>query len=212
MKTTSKTTAEKIDLYKLHKEDYVSPRKPALLVLKPITYLAIDGQGEPGGASFTDRIGALYAMAYTVKMTRKFGGQQDYSVCKLEAQWWGPTGDPDFAHLPKEEWCWKLMIRTPDFVARGELEQAVAVLAKRGKSASVKEVRLETIAEGQCVQMLHVGPYDREGDTIAIMQAHAEKHGFRFQGRHHEIYLSDPRRVEAERLKTILREPLASAR
>jgi hypothetical protein len=200
-------TLEKIDLYKLHKEEYAMPRKPALVELQPAKYLAIAGQGAPGGESFTASIGALYGMAFTIKMTRKFAGKQDYAVCKLEGQWWSDSA-PCFTQLPKDQWQWKLLIRTPDFITRTDLDQAVAVLLKRGKGAEVKRVQLETLTEGKCVQMLHVGPYDQEGNTVALMQAFAEKHQLQFHGRHHEIYLSDPRRVAPERLKTILRHPV----
>jgi hypothetical protein len=100
------------------------------------------------------------------------------------------------------------MIRTPDFISQKDLKAAVATLLKRGKSPDVKEVALETIDEGECVQMLHVGPYERECDTIALMQSFAETKGLKLGGPHHEIYLSDPRRVQPERLKTILRDPV----
>ena len=113
--------------------------------------------------------------------------------------------------MPTDQWQWKLLIRTPDFIGEEDLRQAVAVLLKRGKGEEVKRVRLETLAEGPCVQMLHVGPYERECETIAAMQAFAEKQQLRFSGKHHEIYLSDPRRVPPERLKTILRQPVRSA-
>jgi hypothetical protein len=124
----------------------------------------------------------------------------------LEGQYWCKKAD--FCRVPKEQWRWNLLIRTPDFVTQNELDQAAETLLKRGKTASVREVKLETITEGRCVQMLHIGPYDREPETIALMKAHAEKEGFTFHGRHHEIYLSDPRRVAPERLKTILRIPI----
>jgi hypothetical protein len=202
------TTQPKIDLYKLHKDDYVTPRKPALINIQQATYLAISGRGEPGGEVFIDRIGALYAMAFTIKMTRKFAGQQDYSVCKLEGQWWCGDGGGDLSGVSKDEWQWKLLIRTPDFVNEDELQKAAAVLLERGKSPSVREVRLESLAEGHCVQMLHVGPYEREPETIEVMKAFAAKNGLEFHGRHHEIYLSDPRRVPSEKLKTILRHPV----
>src|SRR5437879_6518749 len=102
-------TLPKIDLYKLHNDEYAAPRKPVLVTIKPARYLAIKGEGEPGGALFTERIGALYGAAFTIKMTRKFSGQQDYAVCKLEAQWWGKNGDENFARLPKKQWRWKLL-------------------------------------------------------------------------------------------------------
>jgi hypothetical protein len=202
-----KATA-KLDLYKLHKADYVAPKKPALVRLKPVIYLAIEGQGAPGGDKFTACIGALYGMAFTIKMTRKFAGLQDYVVCKLEGQWWADGADSGFTKTPKDQWRWKLLIRTPDFIKSKDLEQAATVLVKRGKGANVERVGLETLDEGQCVQMLHVGPYEKECETIALMEAFAEKQQLRFHGRHHEIYLSDPRRVPPERLKTILRHPV----
>jgi hypothetical protein len=203
-------TLEKVDLYKLNKEQYAAPRKPVLVNLPPVTYLAIEGRGEPGGEQFTTNIGALYGMAFTIKMTRKFAGRGDYTVCKLEGQWWSDASDC-FAQLPKAQWQWKLLIRTPDFITKDDMKDAVAALLKRGKGAEVQRVRLETLTEGQCVQMLHVGPYDQEGKTIEVMRAFAAKHQLATHGRHHEIYLSDPRRVAPEKLKTILRHPVKAA-
>jgi hypothetical protein len=201
-------TPQKIDLYKLHKPDYVTPKKPVLLTIEPASYLAVTGQGAPGSDVFSDRIGALYGAAFTIKMTRKFGGLQDYAVCKLEGQYWCGECGGDFARVPKEQWKWRLLIRTPEFVTHDELDRAVQALLKKGKSPSVRDVKLETLTEGRCVQMLHVGPYEREPESIALMKACAEEKGLRFNGRHHEIYLSDPRRVAPERLKTILRIPV----
>jgi hypothetical protein len=200
-------TREQIDLYKLHKNEYAAPKQPVLLDIKPATYLAIEGQGTPGGEVFTAGIGALYGVAFTLKMTWKFAGKQDYAISKLEGQWWCDSSD-GFAHVPRERWRWNLLIRTPDFIKLPDLDQAVALLLKRGKGADVKRVRLESLADGLCVQMLHVGPYENEHESIALMQALAEKKGLRFHARHHEIYLSDPRRVPPERLKTILRHPV----
>jgi len=200
-------TQQKLDLYKLHKTEYAATRKPALVETKPASYLAISGQGAPGGERFTASIGALYSVAFTIKMTRKFAGKQDYAVCKLEGQWWSEPAQ-DLAKLPPDQWHWNLLIRTPDFISEADLRQAVAVLLKRGKGEDVKQVRLETLAYSLCVQMLHVGPYDQEGETVVVMQAFAEKQQLQFSGKHHEIYLSDPRRVPPDRLKTILRHPV----
>jgi hypothetical protein len=197
-------SATKLDLYATHKHEYIAPRTPVLLTVKPAVYLAIDGQGDPGGARFTAAIGALYAVAFTIKMTRKFAGKRDYAVAKLEAQWF-MEGE---SKVPRKAWRWKLLIRTPPFIKARDLEQAVATLLGKGKSPEVREVRVETICEGRCVQMLHVGPYEREGETIAIMRTFAETKGVGVVGPHHEIYLSDPRRVAPARLRTILREPV----
>ncbi|HXP60421.1 MAG TPA: GyrI-like domain-containing protein [Dongiaceae bacterium] len=203
----TKTPQEKIDLYKQHKNEYAAPGKPVLVEIKPAVYLAISGQGAPGGDQFTASIGALYGAAFTIKMTRKFAGRQDYGICKLEGQWWSDSG-PDLSKAPKDQWRWNLLIRTPRFVTGEDLRKAVDVLLKRGKGEEVKQVRLETLAEGTCVQMLHVGPYDQECVTIARMKEFAENNQLEFHGRHHEVYLSDPRRVPPERLKTILRCPV----
>lgn len=200
---------DKIDLFKENKAEYVQPKKPALIETKPAVYLAVDGQGAPGGKEFEDRIGALYSMAFTIKMTRKFEGKGDYAVCKLEMLYWLKNDKKDFANTPKEEWCWKMMIRTPDFIARADLDRAVAALEGRGKKTpAVDDVRLMTLDEGRCVQMLHVGPYDEEERTIREMLAFIKEQGLEHAGRHHEIYISDPRRVPPERLKTIVRLPV----
>jgi hypothetical protein len=198
------TRPNKIDLYKTHKQEYVAPKKPVLVLTGPAQYLAISGRGAPGGERFSACVGALYAVAFTVKMTRKFAGRQDYAVCKLEGQWFF-DGNP--AAIPKDRWQWKLLIRTPEFITQADRDQAVATLLKKGKPREIEEVTLEHIEEGQCVQMLHAGPYEREHETIAVMRDFAEGRGLRFAGPHHEIYLSDPRRVPPDRLRTILRQP-----
>jgi hypothetical protein len=193
----------KLDLYKTHKTEYVTPRQPTLIHTKPAQYLVIDGKGAPGNDRFQACIGALYGIAFTIKMKRKFAGEQDYTVCKLEGQYFG-----DLAAIPREDWKWKLMIRTPDFVGQKDLDAAVATLLKRGKSPEAKEVKLESINEGDCVQMLHVGPYKKEHESTTLMRRFAEAKGLKMAGPHHEIYLSDPRRVPPDRLKTILRQPV----
>jgi hypothetical protein len=195
----------KLDLYKEHKAEYVTPKKPTLVDTGEARYLAIDGQGEPGGEQFSDKIGALYGAAFTIKMASKAKGR-DYKVCALEALWWSDS--EDFAAMPKQQWRWKVMIRTPDFVGQNDLDQAVAALRAKGKDPSVAEVRLETIDEGRCVQVLHVGPYDAEDLPIQAMAEFAAEQGLSLHGKHHEIYLSDPRRVPPERLRTILRRPV----
>ena len=195
--------SDKLDLYKTHKDEYVTPRKPALIRVKPAEYLVIEGSGAPGNARFQACIGALYGMAFTIKMARKFAGKQDYGVCKLEGLYEG-----DMAKIPREKWKWKLMIRTPDFIGKKDMEAAVTTLEKRGKPPEFKEVRLEMIEEGECVQMLHVGPYEKERESIDQMKSFAEAKGLKPEGPHHEIYLSDPRRVPPERLRTILRQPV----
>jgi hypothetical protein len=206
--STKKRTRKKqtkIDLYEQHKNEYVTPKAPVLVTIRPAKYLAISGQGAPGGERFTAAVGALYNVAFTIKMTRKFGGRQDYAVSKLEGLWFLDPAEPPAS---RDDWRWKLLIRTPNFVTVRERDKAVDTLVANGKPPEVRGVALETIAEGRCVQMLHVGPYDREAASIALMRAHARENGFSLDGPHHEVYLSDPRRVPSARLRTILREPV----
>ncbi len=200
---------EKIDLYKENKAEYGAGKTPRLIEVGRVQYLAFSGQGAPGSEAFQDAMAALYGMAFTIKMTRKFAGKGDYVVCKLEGIYF-PDGDADFADTPPDQWRWKMMIRTPDFVGQDDMDDAVGKLLDKGKTPAVKDVALETLAEGRCVQMLHVGPYEKEGETIAVMEQFVAEQGLRVSGPHHEIYLSDPRRVAPERLKTILRLPVSS--
>ncbi len=205
------SSADKIDLFRLHKDQYAASKKPQLIEADRAKYLTIDGRGAPGSQTFSAKVGALYSVAYTIKMTRKFSGGRDYTICKLEAQYWFDNESQSFADIPPEQWNWKMMIRTPDFVEDDELRSAVEKLLEKGKEPEVQNVRFEYLSEGQCVQMLHLGPYDSEHETVFQMQAFAQQQGLQFYGRHHEIYLSDPRRVPPERLKTILRHPVKAA-
>ena len=198
---------EKLDLYRQHRDQYVARRKPVLVEVPPVPYLALDGQGEPSGEAFTAGLGAMYAAAFTIKMASKFAGR-DYKVCHLEGQWWAAGKGKSFLDLPRDQWRWKLLIRVPDFITQAELKQARQTLLEKGKDPLVTHVKLQTIQEGLCVQMLHVGPYAGEPETIEAMAEFAEDSGLTFHGRHHEIYLSDARRVPPERLRTILRHPV----
>jgi len=198
----------KLDLYAKFKSDYAAPRAPALVRTHKGQYLSVDGQGEPGAASFTTRLGLLYNVAFTIKMANKFAGR-DYAVCKLEGLWWGgQSSGTSFMAEPRERWRWRLLIRTPDFIGKRDLAGACATLVERGKSPQVADVRLEKLAEGGCVQMLHVGPYAKEPESLALMERFAAERRLTPHGLHHEIYLSDPRRVAAARLRTILRMPV----
>ncbi len=203
-----KTASAKLDLLKRHKADYVAPVKPVLLTIKPAQYLTIEGVGKPGGSLFETRIGALYAMAYTIKMKRKVTGKGDYGVSKLECLYLNLGEEPQPS---MENWSWKMLIRTPEFIDVTDLEEALALLKKRGKEGAAALVNLQMLDEGSCVQMLHVGPYDTERESVAIMDTFARSQGLRLTGKHHEIYLSDCRRVAPAKLKTLLRQPVTSA-
>jgi hypothetical protein len=196
----------KLDVYQLNKADYVTPRKPVLLRIAKASYLGIAGRGAPGGDAFEQAVGSLFSVAFTVKMASKAAGR-DYGVSKLEGLWWVDSGD-SFMTAPKDKWSWRLLIRTPDFIAGRELEAARKKLVGKGKDPLFKEVELTGLNEDLCVQVLHTGPYDGEPETIREMEAFAAAQGYGFDGLHHEIYLSDPRRVPPEKLRTILRHPV----
>lgn len=202
----SAAAATKLDLYAANRSEYITPKKPVLIQTRPAVYLTINGAGEPGNAVFQAAIGALYAVAFTIKMTNKFAGR-DYKVCGLEGLWWGSSTE-SFMDAPRESWQWKLLIRTPDFITREELTQTIEKLRQKGKPAEVSQVKLEILDEGRSIQVLHVGPYSEEPKTIAAMAEFATAHGLSNHGRHHEIYLSDPRRSKPEKLRTILRQPV----
>lgn len=204
-------TLEKIDLVKLHKAEYVKPKQAALVQVSPARYLAIPGHG-PVSDGFGERVGHLYNMAYTIKMTSRKNGM-DYKVCPLEARYWCAQEADPYAFLgddPTDQsgWEWQVMIRTPAEIGEAEREAAVETLLARGKPEDLREVELIDLEEGECAQVLHVGPFSESQRSIDLLLELAEAEGKRPAGRHHEIYLSDPRKVPAERLKTILRMPL----
>jgi len=199
-------TVAKLDLVKENAAEYAAPKTPALVTVKPAKYLAVTGKGDPKGDGFQGAIGALYAVAFTMKMARKQAGR-DYGVAKLEALFWIEPAGREFMKTPRGEWRWTVLIRTPDFIGSRDVASTIAALEAKGKPR-VGEVELLTLKESRCVQMLHVGPYEEEAATIAAMKAFAESNDLAIRGRHHEIYLSDPRRVAPSKLRTILRLPV----
>lgn len=203
---STKAAAKKLDLYVKHKNEYLASKLPALVRVGPAKYLSITGRSAPGAEGFTRAVGALYNVAFTVKMARKFAGS-DYTVTKLEGLWW--LDDKGIEPTPTTTWNWQLLLRVPPFVTQREVQGAIDTLIDRGKDPEVRRVQLTELREDTCVQILHVGPYTEERESIARMREFAEQAGRRFSGKHHEIYLSDPRRVKSEKLKTILRQPVA---
>lgn len=193
----------KIDLFKELKREYAAPSTPRFITTTPGQYLQVAGTSAPAGEAFSTAVAALYAVAYTTKMRHKRETGVDYTVAKLECVW------PKIpAHRDSGDWRWQLMIRVPDFITDAQRQAAIDALISKKKPDSVRRVDLVKFDEGACVQMLHVGPYEDEPETVDLMAAHAANHDRRLAGFHHEIYLSDPRRVEPARLKTILRRPV----
>jgi hypothetical protein len=194
--------ASKSDLYKEYAAEYRRPRRPALIHVGEALYLTVDGGGPPGSPDFEAAIGALYGVAYTLKFAYKAEGK-DYRVSGLEGLWW-PADRP-------EDWRWKVLIRVPAFITQAGLRSAQEQLAAKKPGSGGERVRLETINEGDCVQVLYTGPYDQETATIEAMHRYAQSIGRVSAGPHHELYLSDPRRVPPEKLRTILRHPVQKA-
>jgi len=200
----------KLDLYKEHKQEYVTPKTPVFVDVGEADYLAIQGKGKPGSEIFQTTLGALYAVAFTIKMTKKFAGQRDYRVCSLEGIWDFAKKPRDSDSLPIDLDDWTLMIRTPPWITDDDLAEAVAKLLKKKKPAEVATVTLNQIKEGRCIQMLHFGPFEDAPKTVDLMQQFAREQKVAFTRHYHEIYLSDPRRVPPERLRTIIRIPISS--
>jgi len=199
----------KTDLFKIHKADYVAAKEAVLINIAQANYIAISGIGAPGQDVFTEAIEALYAIVYTVKMTRKKNDNDDFVICKLEARYWSDNNEC-LSTTDKSQWHWQLMIRTPESVKNSDLKQAASVLVSKGKTLRVKDVELVKHQFGPCIQMLHIGAYEEEPSTIEKMLAFAKQQRLTIGYQHCEVYISDPRRVPVERLKTILRTPVLS--
>ncbi len=198
----------KLDLRKELKRYYSAKRKPEILDVPPGKFLTYLGRGAPEGEAYQTALTALYGLSYTLKFKSKAEGR-DFTVMALEGLWW--WDDPTVFDLedapPREEWNWKSMIRQPDFITQEKVDEVrPEVREKRGPA--VDAVALETFHEGLSAQIMHVGPYSEEGPTGRILHAFIEESGYRMRGRHHEIYLSDPRRSKPENIKTILRQPV----
>jgi hypothetical protein len=196
----------KVDVFREHRDEYVMAKAPTLVRTGPGRYLTVTGTGSPEGEEFKSKLGALYGCAYTIKFARKKDGT-DFKIGILEGLWWTGGGGSDFLSAPKSDWRWKLLIRVPEFVNARDL--AAALKSLRAKRGPIEEVKLETLREGRVVQMLHVGAYADEPRSIAAMDEFVRAKGMHYRGAHHEIYLSDPRRVARSRLRTILRHSVA---
>ncbi|MBI2302955.1 MAG: GyrI-like domain-containing protein [Armatimonadetes bacterium] len=203
-----------LDLRKQLKHLYQpGAKQPALVDVPPLQFALVDGAIEPGqepetSESFHNAIGALYGIAYTLKFTCKKRAVNpiDYPVMPLEALWSSAAGE--FDPTRPDGWQWTVMIMLPDVITPAMFLQAVAQAAQKRPNPAFELARLETLHEGLCVQVMHVGPYDEEPVTIARMRAFAAEQGCEPYGRHHEIYLGDPRRSDPAKLKTVLRLPV----
>ena len=204
------------DYKKEYKEFYMPPKKPVIVTVPPMNYIAVRGEGDPNTADgeYKRSIELLYGVAFTIKMSKKSGhhidGCFDYVVPPLEGLWRqdGVNGI-DYAH--KEKFRWISLIRLPDFVTEADVEWAKEE-ASRKKKADFSKVEFLTYDEGECVQCMHIGSYDDEPATVQLMHEYMEQQGYCLDisdsRLHHEIYLSDARRVTADKLKTVIRHPV----
>ena len=202
--------SKKIDLKKTLKDLYqVSAKAPSVVEVPPLRYLMVDGEGDPNTApAYAEAIEALFSVSYTAKFMVKKGPQAiDYSVMPLESLWWSDDLSA-FRTGAKDRWKWTAMILQPDFVSDDLIGEAVDEVHKKKMLPAVDLLRLGSLTEGRCAQILHVGPFAEEGPTIERLHAFITAHSA-LRGKHHEIYLSDLRRTDPAKWKTIVRQPMA---
>ncbi|MDQ8199364.1 GyrI-like domain-containing protein [Pelagicoccus enzymogenes] len=200
----------KIDFKKEYKDLYrPSAREVSVVVVPAMNFLMIDGVGDPGSSKeFEAAMEALYPMAYSLKFMSKLGPTaQDYVVPPLEGLWWADDMNA-FAEGRRDEWKWTLMIMQPGFVSKAMYEEALVSVRKKKDPALLDRVRFEPYEEGESVQLLHIGPFEEEGPSVARLHDKIDELGKKRFHKHHEIYLSDPRRAAPEKLKTVLRQAM----
>ncbi|MFW0787217.1 GyrI-like domain-containing protein [Gordonia sp. CPCC 206044] len=183
-----------------------------ILDVPDMRYLMLDGHGDPNVSPlFAASIETLYPVAYTLKFAARRELGRDHVVPPLEGLWWSDEMDSFTVNRDKSRWQWTLMIMVPDWIDDAAMAAAVAAVRAKGAPPRLDDVRVELLAEGRCVQTLHVGSFDDEADVLArLHDEFIPGEGLTMVGRHHEIYLSDFRRTAAHRLRTILRQPVAA--
>lgn len=200
---------DKVDHKKTLKELYKPPRTPVIVDVPELQYLMIEGQGYPGTSQeYTDAVEALYPVSYTLKFAIKKAGILDYTVMPLEGLWWAKDMEIFRIDTRKDEWLWTSMIMQPPEVTEEKYQEAVEEVKQKSNPAALPKMRLESYHEGVSVQIMHIGPYSEEAPTIEQMHQYAFDQGYELRGKHHEIYLSDPRRTAQEKLRTVIRQPL----
>ena len=192
------------------------PKKPSIVTVPKMNYIAVRGQGDPNPeeSEYKQAIGLLYGIAFTIKMSKmgshKIDGYFDYVVPPLEGFWW-QEGVIGVDYSRKDDFNWISVIRLPDFVTREDFEWAVEEATKK-KKTDFSKVEFFTYDEGLCVQCMHIGPYDDEPATVELMHNFMEEQGYELditdERMHHEIYLSDARKVAPEKLRTVVRHPI----
>ncbi len=189
---------------------YEATQEPSIIDVTEAHYFMVDGKGDPNTPGLLDEVMTLlYGVSYTLKMKilKIIAPEKDYVVPPSEGLWWidGITG----WSMEREKWIWTIMIRIPNHVTGDEIKQALELFKKTKNPSGFDRLYVKSIKEGQCAQVLHIGPYIHEKETIEKLHTYINQRGYEFSGKHHEIYLSDPRKVVPEKLKTIIREPIA---
>lgn len=210
----------KIDYKKEYKDLYQPGRKPTIIDVPEMTFIMVDGKGDPNtSAEYKQAMELLYGLSFTIKMSKMSGnmleGYFEYVVPPLEGLWTIGEASTDFSIENKDEFCWTSMIRQPEFVTPEIFEWAKETFLKKHPEADIAKARFETYKEGVCCQIMHIGCYDNEPETVELMHRFMEEEGWELDmpaRRHHEIYLSDPRRCAAEKLKTVIRLPIKKAK
>lgn len=207
------------DFKKEYKEFYLPKSIPSILTVPEMNYIAVRGKGDPNEETgeYKNTIGLLYGIAFTIKMSykgpHKIDGYFEYVVPPLEGFWW-QNGAPNIDCSHKENFNFLSVIRLPDFVTKADFDWAIEESSKK-KKQDFSKVEFLTYDEGVCVQCMHVGPYDDEPKTVALMHEYIKANGYELdmtdKRLHHEIYLSDPRKCEPSKLKTVVRHPIKKA-
>ncbi len=204
----------KLDLTKTDKTYYKAKTSPEILHIEKTNYISITGKGDPSGKEFSEKIQALYGTAYIIKFMLK-AINNDFVVPKLEALWSFDTEkyasismDEAPLKIPRSEWNYRIMIRMPDFVTNKQTEEAIIIAANKKQIDLAKSIEFYEMTEDKVVQILHIGPFEDEPQTLKKIQEFSIENNLQQNGLHHEIYLSDFRKTAPEKLKTLLREPV----
>ena len=200
----------KVDFKKELSEFYSPPANFVIVDIPEMWFLMVEGHGDPNVAQeYQDAVEALYAIAYKIKFMSKNQLGKDYVVPPLEGLWWAEDMEAFTSARDKSQWDWNMMIMTPEWITSEMYAEALELVRKGKNPVAMDKVRLESYHEGLSIQIMHIGSYDSEGPTL--MKLHREfipNNGYVEKGKHHEIYLGDPRRVAPEKLKTVLRQPV----
>lgn len=198
-----------IDLKKRFSHLYNPSKKEFSVVeVPPMNFLMVDGHGDPNTSEdYRNALQALFNVSYTLKFLLKKGpAELDYTVMPLEGLWWSGES-ADFLISNKATWYWTAMIMQPEFITEAHVEKALHDVEKKKNLPDLRRIRFDCFEEGPAAQIMYIGSYANEGPTIAKMHDFIRENGWKLSGRHHEIYLSDPRRTPPEKLKTIIRQP-----